>query len=212
MALVDAELTIVMPVYNEQDAIEGVVEEWMVELDRLNIRCEFRLYNDGSRDHTAERLERLKGRHPQLVVINKPNEGHGPTILRGYRETMAPWVFQTDSDGEMPASCFSELWNRREDYDALFGIRAGRVQNVRRKLISLVSRCTVAVFFGKGVLDVNTPYRLIRSSLMKSIVTQIPNDTFAPNVIISGALARAGRAFGISQFRTKAGSREPFPL
>jgi dolichol-phosphate mannosyltransferase len=191
MADASYDLTIVMPVYNEQDAIEGVVREWMEELRRLQIRVEFRLYNDGSRDQTAERLENLKKFYPELTAVNKPNEGHGPTILRGYREAAAPWIFQTDSDGEMPASSFAALWDRRNDYDALFGIRAGRAQNLGRKLISFVSRRTVAILFGKGVVDVNTPYRLIRASLLKPIVSQIPLDTFAPNVIISGALARA---------------------
>jgi hypothetical protein len=47
--------------------------------------------------------------------------------------------------------------------------------------------------FGAGVTDVNTPFRLMRASLLAHIVGQIPPDTFAPNVIISGALA-AGRA------------------
>ena len=186
-----AELTIVMPVYNEQDAIQRVVCEWLDEMARLRIRCELRAYNDGSKDATAERLRAMQSQHPELVVIDKRNEGHGPTILRGYREATAPWVFQTDSDGEMPASSFSTLWERRNEYDALFGYRAGRVQNLGRKLISLVSRCTVSLLFGKGVRDVNTPYRLIRASLLKAIVAQIPDDTFAPNVIISGALARA---------------------
>jgi dolichol-phosphate mannosyltransferase len=185
------DLTIVMPVYNEQDAIEGVVKEWMEEMSRLNIRVEFRLYNDGSRDQTAQRLEALKGRYPQLVVVNKANEGHGTTILRGYREATAPWVFQTDSDGEMPASHFGDLWDRRNDYDALFGVRQGRIQSSARKMISFISRCTVAVFFGQGVQDVNTPYRLIRRRLLQAIVEQLPTRMQSPNVPISGAIARA---------------------
>jgi dolichol-phosphate mannosyltransferase len=186
------ELTIVMPVYNEQDAIEGVVQEWMEEMRRLGIRVEFRLYNDGSRDGTAERLESLKKIYPDLIAVNKPNEGHGTTILRGYREATAPWVFQTDSDGEMPASSFGELWRRRENYDALFGIRQGRVQATARKWISFVSRSIVTLLFGRGVADVNTPYRLIRRPILQAIVSEFPQKMQSPNVPISGALARAG--------------------
>jgi dolichol-phosphate mannosyltransferase len=185
------ELTLVMPVYNEQDAIVGVVREWMEELIRLGLRFEFHAYNDGSRDATEERLQALAREYPQLCVTNKPNEGHGPTILRGYREAATPWVFQTDSDGEMPAAHFSRLWQRREGYDALIGTRTGRAQALPRRLISFFSRCAVRVFFGKGVADVNAPYRLMRSSCLRPIVAALPDDTFAPNVIISGVLARA---------------------
>ena len=48
------------------------------------------------------------------------------------------------------------------------------------------------MLFGKGVQDVNTPYRLMRAAILKQIVEQIPAGTFAPNVIISGAVAQAG--------------------
>jgi dolichol-phosphate mannosyltransferase len=49
----------------------------------------------------------------------------------------------------------------------------------------------VFLLFGKGVKDVNVPYRLIKASLMKQIIEQIPADMFVPNIIISGALAKS---------------------
>jgi glycosyltransferase involved in cell wall biosynthesis len=156
---------------------------------------EFRMIvlNDGSRDGTREALAAFEG-DPRVTVIHKPNSGHGPTILMGYRQAveLAPWVFQCDSDDEMKPEHFPELWNIRDPYDAVFGLRQGRRQNVGRKIISAGSRLTVRLLFGKGVLDVNTPYRLMRSDLLKQILPQIPDDTFAPNVIISGTLARSG--------------------
>ena len=87
---------------------------------------------------------------------------------------------------------FHLLWEPRNDYDALFGIRSGRVQDGQRKLISACSRLAVKTLFGKGVTDVNVPYRLIRSGLLKIIVEQMPDDTLTPNVIISGAVSAAG--------------------
>ena len=42
-------LCVVMPVYNEQDAIGGVLEKWDAELRRLGIDYEIRPYNDGSK-------------------------------------------------------------------------------------------------------------------------------------------------------------------
>jgi len=86
---------------------------------------------------------------------------------------------------------FPKLWKKRSEYDALFGKRHGRVQNGGRKFISQVSRFTVKMLFGNGVTDVNTPYRLMRSEMLKKIIQKIPEDTFAPNVIISGAISKA---------------------
>lgn len=187
------DLILVMPVYNEEECISQVVREWHSVLASTGARFAMLVLNDGSTDRTAEELASLADL-PGLQVINKPNSGHGPTILHGYREAvrMAEWVFQTDSDGEMPATAFRDLWDQHNAYDALFGVRMGRSQPLARKIISAVSRVMVRLLFGPGVADVNTPYRLMRSSLLRPIVAQIPADTFAPNVIISGVFARWG--------------------
>jgi glycosyltransferase involved in cell wall biosynthesis len=188
------DLAVVMPVYNEAECIAGVVNAWRSELTALGVPYQLIVLNDGSKDNTGEVLAGLGKGDERLEVVNKPNSGHGPTILMGYHKAVeaAPWVFQCDSDDEMKAEHFARLWSRRDDYDALFGCRAGRIQNLGRKVISACSRAAVRMFFGKGVTDVNTPYRLIRSDILRQILRQIPPDTFAPNVIISGAIARGG--------------------
>ncbi|HJV66346.1 MAG TPA: glycosyltransferase family 2 protein [Geomonas sp.] len=187
------DLALVMPVYNEEECIGEVVESWHRELSGLGIAFQMLVLNDGSKDGTAGRLAAFEGR-PGLRVINKANSGHGPTILLGYRMAVAEaeWVFQTDSDDEMKPEQFGSLWQRRNDYDALFGWRQGRQQGVGRRLISAVSRQAVALLFSRGVLDVNTPFRLMRSEKLREILPRIPENTFAPNLIISGMLAKMG--------------------
>ena len=155
-------LTVVMPVYNEAAAIGGVVRAWAAELDRLGIDYEMRVYDDGSRDQSATVLEELSQELPRLLVTRHSNRGHGPTILRGYREARGEWVFQTDSDGEMEPDSFSKLWEKRADYDFLLGIRGGREWTPPRWVMTRGSRLAVRMLFGTGVLDVNTPYRLMR--------------------------------------------------
>ena len=123
------ELALVMPVYNEEACIVEVVQSWQATLSRLGMPYQVIVLNDGSTDRTAEKLASLEG-DPAIVAVNKTNSGHGPTILEGYRMAVerAPWVFQCDSDNEMPADRFPALWTRRENYDALFGIRDGRTE------------------------------------------------------------------------------------
>ena len=187
-------LCVVMPVYNERDAIAAVLEKWDMALTALRLDYEIRPYNDGSKDDSlavmrsaAQRL----GAH--INVRDKPNGGHGNTVLTGYRDAVKDgfdWVFQIDSDDEMGPEKFGELWSRRLEYDFLVGIRDGRVQALPRKVISMVSRICVRVFYGRSVWDVNTPYRLMRVSAFKAFFDQIPLMTFAPNVILSGLAAR----------------------
>jgi dolichol-phosphate mannosyltransferase len=186
------DLALVMPVYNEEDSVIKVVKSWRSALSRIHIDFKIIVLNDGSNDKTSEKLF-IFSNDDRVEVINKPNSGHGPTILMGYHigAKIAHWVFQCDSDNEMKPDYFPYLWQVRESYDALFGVRKHRNQNLSRKFISVVSRFTVHLMFGKGVTDVNTPYRLIQSSILRKIIRHIPNDTFAPNVIISGILSRS---------------------
>jgi glycosyltransferase involved in cell wall biosynthesis len=187
------ELALVMPVYNEEACINEVVLSWHSELTNLGINFVMIVLNDGSRDQTEEKLAQYS-EYSRIKVINKKNTGHGPTILQGYHmgAELAEWVFQVDSDDEMKPIYFKELWSRRQDYDALFGFRQGREQSISRSFISYVSRATIRIVFGKGILDVNTPYRLMRSPLLKEIIIRIPDDTFAPNIIISGEFSVSG--------------------
>ena len=186
------ELSIVMPVYNEAAVIAEVVTAWLHELERLGIDCEFLAYDDGSRDETLRILERLAERQPGLVVTSQANSGHGPTILRGYREARGEWVFQVDSDDEMGPEHFAGLWEQRQDYDLLVGRRHHRDSPLARRLITFLSRATVWTLFGRAVTDVNAPYRLMRRSCLAALLSTIPAETFAPNVIISGLAARQG--------------------
>jgi glycosyltransferase involved in cell wall biosynthesis len=187
------DLAVVMPAYNECDCIVKVVRSWLKMLSAEGIDFRLIVINDGSTDNTISELEAFRD-DPRVEVLNKPNSGHGPTILVGYNKAveMAEWVFQCDSDDEIRPDHFPILWRSRAQFDALFGIRSDRSQAPSRRLISYVSNLTVRIFFGEGVEDANTPYRLIRAPVLKEIVAQIPPNTFAPNVIISGALAKFG--------------------
>jgi dolichol-phosphate mannosyltransferase len=186
------ELSIVMPVYNEGAVIADVVTAWTQELEHLGIDYEFLAYDDGSRDETGRILERLAGQQRGLMATRKANSGHGPTILRGYREARGEWVFQVDSDDEMGPEHFAGLWKQRDGYDLLIGRRQHRDSPLARRLITAMSRATVWTLFGHAVTDVNAPYRLIRQSSLVAILSMIPDDTFAPNLIISGLAAQSG--------------------
>lgn len=187
------ELAIVMPVYNEQEAIGKVLDKWVEAIDKLGIDYAIHPYNDGSKDGSLEVIKAKEKEYPGRVIAHtKNNSGHGPTILQGYREAAAAgykWVFQIDSDDEMGPECFASLWEQRENNDFLVGIRDGRKQALPRKIISAVSRLSVRMFYGKSIWDVNTPYRLMRVSAFEDIWNIIPENTFAPNVIISGMAA-----------------------
>ena len=137
-------------------------------------------------------LEDLVTRYPRLMVRTQINKGHGPTILRGYKEARGEWVFQVDGDDAMGPGGFEKLWALREGYDFLLGARQHRRSPLWRGIITLASRLTVWALFSIRLHDVNTPYRLMRTSCLRSMLPLLPEDAFAPNLVLAGIAARQG--------------------
>lgn len=181
-----------MPAYNEAARIEGVITEWLRELDSLRIDYALQVYDDGSIDKTPEMINKLCLTHSRLIYRRQENRGHGPTVLRGYHEAESDWVFQTDSDGEVGASYFVELWSRRQDYDLLMAYRVGRDSDLSRKALSWAARKAISLLFSVQVRDVNVPFRLIRTTCLKQQLPFIPEETLAPNVFLSGLVGKSG--------------------
>jgi dolichol-phosphate mannosyltransferase len=184
-------LTVIVPVYQEEGALAAVLDDWTRALGALAIDYRLRVYDDGSRDGTAALLDAHARADERIEAVHQPNRGHGPTILRGYREADSAWVFQVDGDGEMPAGAFARLWEARDSYDLLVGDRRDRESAPLRRLVSASSRLLVRVAFGRGPRDVNAPYRLWRGEALRPLLARLPDDAFAPNVLLSGLAARA---------------------
>lgn len=187
------DLVLVMPVYNESELISQVVMSWVEELRKYSIRFRIEVHNDGSKDDTATILDELSTRVPELRVHHWQNSGHGPTILRGYRMAQdAEWVFQADSDGEISPTFFGKLWDLRENYDLLLGLRRPYLVSFGRRFISRFAWFLGKVFYGVKVWDTNIPFRLYRNEKFHSIFQAIPEDSFTPNIVLSGASALLG--------------------
>ena len=184
------DLAVVIPVYNEEACIQHVLKTWLNTLSSLKIQYKIFIFNDGSQDQTLEVLNQFQNNH-NIYITHQANRGHGPTILTGYHMVVdtALWVFQIDADNEIESDYFSTLWRNRNDYDALLGIRMRPHQKALRRLISACSRLATYILFGSGIKDVNVPYRLMRSSILKDMLENIPSETFAPNVLISGLIS-----------------------
>lgn len=200
-------LSLIIPVYNEEGAIDIVINDWVNKFNSLNINYKIFAYNDGSKDNTLKKLKKLAENNNRLIVVDKDNSGHGPTILKGYKDNLnVDWLFQIDSDNELRAIDFDKLWEARKDNDFIIGNRVFRKSPLPRQFITLLSKAVVGIFYGFKVTDVNIPYRLMRVKKFNSDILRIPDHTFAPNLIVSG-IANI-RGLRIIQFDVKHYFRE----
>jgi len=188
-------VAIVIPIYNEAENIRAVVAEWTNALDGLKIGYQFLLINDGSKDQTADVLEEMEAADPdKIVVISKPNSGHGRSCRLGYDAAVASpavqWVLQIDSDGQCAPSYFPEFWSKTTSADCVFGCRVQRDDGVARMMTSKICKLGATVLGGRNMVDPNVPYRLIRKEILGSALQRIPASFNIHNVAVTYILKK----------------------
>ena len=181
-------LYIVMPAYNEEANIEAVVSQWHPLVEKIGSDSRLVVMDDGSKDHTYEKLKDLQKKFPQLVGVTKENEGHGATVLRAYHCAVdhgADYVFQTDSDGQTLPEEFWPLWENRQRGGLLIGQRKGREDGISRVFVTRVLRLVLFAVFRVWVKDANTPFRLMKASELEQVLKKIPEGFNLSNVIMT---------------------------
>ncbi len=182
----------VMPAYNEAENIEDTIKQWYPVVEKISMgeasSAKLVIANDGSKDNTFAIMEGLKEKYPLFEPLNKPNSGHGATVLYLYRyaiENGADYIFQTDSDGQTNPEEFWQLFEHRHDYDFQIGYRKGRQDGASRVFVTKTLRLVVWLMFHEWVTDANTPFRLMQRDKLNAIMDVIPRDYFLCNVAIS---------------------------
>lgn len=185
-----------MPVYNEEEAINFVVNEWTTALDKLSLPYTLCILNDGSKDSTLQQLHKLAEAHPRIHIIDKANSGHGQTCIAGYKYAMdkgADWIFQIDSDGQCDPQFFPQLLAQTEQHRCIYGVRRTRDDGTQRIIVSHFVTLFVFVATGQWLRDPNVPYRLIHADVMRQFVHQVPQDFHLANIYVTVRCHKASR-------------------
>ncbi len=100
-------LSVIMPTYNEQQAIVPAVAEVQRHvLDRV-AGAELVVVNDGSRDRHRPPLDDTAATDSRVRVIHQENRGHGGALIAGLSAARGDYIFLVDSDRQIPLDEFS---------------------------------------------------------------------------------------------------------
>ena len=183
-------LYIVMPAYNEEANIRETIDAWYPVVERHNGGGSSRLLiiNDGSKDGTLRMLQEEQKSRPLLLPLDKPNSGHGPTLIYGYKYALAhgaDYVFQTDSDGQTSPDEFGQMWDARNEYDAQFGNRTVRGDGKQRAFVERTLCRILHHYFGVRLPDANAPFRLMSAAYLRKYINRLPESYNIPNAMLS---------------------------
>jgi len=129
------EISVVIPVYNEESGLAKLFDRLYPALDALNITYEVIYVNDGSRDRSAAMLADQYRARPDVtrVVLFNGNYGQHMAILAGFNATRGEIVITLDADLQNPPEEIGNLVAKmREGYDYVGSIRRQRQDVVWR--------------------------------------------------------------------------------
>jgi len=188
-------VTIVVPAYNERDAIEGVIER--LDALELAVPVEILVVDDGSTDGTAQVLERLRSRFQALrVEKHLVNRGYGAALKTGFARARHDVVVITDGDGTYPENKIQELLARIDDgADMAVGSRTGvdvHIPTVRLPAKAFL-RMLASFLAGTPIPDLNSGLRAIRRELVLMYRPILPSGFSFTTTITLAALTNDHR-------------------
>ena len=108
------QLSVVVPVHNEEDNVAPLVDEIVTAL-RGRIDFEIVYVDDASKDATLQRLRDLQATVPELRVIRHvSNAGQSTAVRNGVKAARAPWIATLDGDGQNDPADIPKLLAQRD--------------------------------------------------------------------------------------------------
>ncbi len=119
------QLSVVVPVHNEEDNVAPLVGEIVAALRGL-VDFEIVYVDDASRDSTLQRLRDLQATTPELRVIRHlGNAGQSTAVRNGVKAARAPWIATLDGDGQNDPADIPKLLAQRDAAAADIKLFAG---------------------------------------------------------------------------------------
>lgn len=180
-----ADISIVIPIYNEELAIEKTIAEIKKAISGLKHRFEIIAVNDGSKDKTSEIIGNIKG----IKAINHPyNKGYGSSIKTGIKASKAEWILITDSDGTYPIKDIPKLISYINDYDMVIGARRKTKMPILRKPAKFILSSLSNFLTGKKIPDLNSGFRIFKKDLALRFFSLFPSGFSFTTTITLAAL------------------------
>jgi glycosyltransferase involved in cell wall biosynthesis len=167
------QVSIVIPAFNERDAIVGVIREVREAMQGTSYSFEILVVDDGSHDGTAERAQGEGAR----VIRHGQNRGSGASRKTGIRAALGEWIVMIDADGTYPATSIPEIVDPLKEFAQVIGARTVEKGTHRflRSLAKETIRCLASFLVSTPIPDLNSGLRAFRKAEMLPYLYLIPN-------------------------------------
>jgi len=176
-------LSVVIPVYNEQDNLKNLTARVMKVCDGLHHAYEIIFINDGSRDNSYEMLNILQEKHAKhiRVVHFNGNFGQHMAVMAGFEYSRGEIVVTLDADLQNPPEEIPKLLAEIEKgHDSVGGIRIDRQDSYFRKWASKLNNKIRYFLTGIKMTDQGCMLRAYNRKVVDLMVSSYERAAFIP--------------------------------
>lgn len=166
-------LSIVIPVYNEDESLNELLASIEQAVTQLNGSYEVVFVDDGSTDGTFDTLKSLARTRERVRVFSfRRNLGKSPALLCGFHKAAGEYVLTMDADLQDDPGNFPRMYDRMtsERADIVSGWRRERQDNAVKVVASRVfNRLMIRLLFGSSFKDMNSGLKLYRAEVAREL-------------------------------------------
>ena len=165
----EVELSVIAPVFNEEESLREFIENLSAELLALSITYEIILINDGSTDNSQKILEESSKKFTNIKVIEfVKNFGQTAAIMAGIDNAVGNIIITIDSDLQNDPSDIAELIMKiNQGYDVVSGWRKDRKDSkIKRNFVSRVANKLISRVSGVKLHDFGCTLKAYRKEVL----------------------------------------------
>lgn len=177
--------TILVPVYNEEDAIYSLAQRLGAFLPRSPYPTCVLWIDDGSTDASLERIRKTcRDRKDFFYLSLKKNAGLSAALKAGIDAAESVYIGYMDADLQTDPEDFSLLLPYLSDYALVTGIRADRKDSFFKKAQSKIANGFRRAFTHDGIQDTGCPLKVLHTDCAKRIPFFTGMHRFLPALIL----------------------------
>jgi glycosyltransferase involved in cell wall biosynthesis len=178
-------LTIIVPLYNEEENIDRLNKELNAFLKISLVDSQVLFINDGSSDNSEELIKKICKVNDRFKLISfKKNYGLSAAIKAGFDNAKTSLVGYIDADLQTNPEDFNLLLKEIDNNDLVTGVRTSRKDSIIKNISSLIANTIRKLFTNDKMDDTGCPLKIIRSDFAKKIPMFKGIHRFLPAMIL----------------------------
>jgi glycosyltransferase involved in cell wall biosynthesis len=204
------ELSVVIPVYNEEDNLPRLWPELRGVLEQMAVSFEVIFVDDGSRDRSAEIIRAMREADGRVRLVRlKANAGETAATDAGFKAARGQRVVTMDADLQNDPHDIPALVQRLEQWDAVTGWRIARGEgdSIVRRISSRVANGMRNWLSDESIHDSGCTFRAFRRECLRELVLYRGFHRFIPTLlrmrgyrVIEVPVRNRPRRFGESKY------------